>query len=317
MHLTQGSSRALISLGTNSTRLLVVRDHPGGRVEQLEHRSIGTRLGEGLAGSGPLADGAMNRTLEAVATYVERARELGASIEGIATSAMRRASNAVDFSTRVKSLIGAPLHILDGREEAACSFAGATYENGAPGRRVAVVDVGGGSAECAVGRDGVLADDASVEIGAVRLSERFPELMGSATPEAARAAAVAARADAADSLEPFARFAPVDEVRIVGGTATTMGAIVFASDALNAEVVAGRTLTRASIDELIDRMLGLDLAQRRDLRGMIAQRADILPAGAIVISAALRRLGVDAARIETNDLLLGYLLRTGPPPKGG
>jgi exopolyphosphatase/guanosine-5'-triphosphate,3'-diphosphate pyrophosphatase len=300
MHLTQGSSRALISLGTNSTRLLVVRDHPGGRVEQLEHRSIGTRLGEGLADSGPLADGAMNRTLEAVATYVERARELGASIEGIATSAMRRASNAVDFSTRVKSLIGAPLHILDGREEAACSFAGATYENGAPGRRVAVVDVGGGSAECAVG-----------------LSERFPELMGSATPEAARAAAVAARADAADSLEPFARFAPVDKVRIVGGTATTMGAIVFASDALNAEVVAGRTLTRASIDELIDRMLGLDLAQRRDLRGMIAQRADILPAGAIVISAALRRLGVDAARIETNDLLLGYLLRTGPPPKGG
>jgi exopolyphosphatase/guanosine-5'-triphosphate,3'-diphosphate pyrophosphatase len=302
-------TRAVISLGTNSTRLLVVRDRAGGRVEQLEHDSTGTRLGEGLQGSGLLEEAAMRRTLDAVERYAERVHELGASVAGIATSAMRRASNAPAFTARVETLIGAPLRILDGREEAACSFAGATYEDGAAGRQIAVVDVGGGSAECAVGRDGVLGDDVSVEIGAVRLGERFPELMGSAPREAANAAAVAARADAAHSLAPFARFVPVDEVRVVGGTATTLGAIVFAADV---ESVAGRTLARAEIDALVDRMLALDLTQRRALPGMIAQRADILAAGAIVISEALRRLDADEARVETNDLLLGYLLRTGP-----
>lgn len=304
--------RALVSLGTNSTRLLVVRYRPGGRIEQLEQQSTGTRLGEGLQGSGLLEEPAMRRTLDAIERYAERVNALSASVAGIATSAMRRASNAPAFTARVESLIGAPLRILDGREEAACSFAGATYEDGAARRRIAVVDVGGGSAECAVGRDGALEDDASVEIGAVRLGERFPDIMGSAPQDAAQAAAVAARDDAAHSLAPFARFVPVDEVRVVGGTATTLGAIVFESVVGS---VAGRTLTRSAIDALVEHLLALDLTQRRALPGMIPQRADILPAGAIVISEALRHLGVDAARIETNDLLLGYLLRTGPSPE--
>lgn len=260
----------------------------------------------------------MRRTLAAIELYAGRVHALGASMAAIATSAMRRASNAPAFTARVASLIGAPLRILDGREEAACSFAGATYEYGAPGRRVAVVDVGGGSAECAVGRDGTLEDDASIEIGAVRLGERFPGLMGSARSEAAHVAAVAARADAARSLAPFARFAPVDEVRVVGGTATTLAAIVFASDVGRVvDSVAGCILTRSVIDGLVEQMLVLDVSRRRALPGMIPQRADILPAGAIVISEALRRLGVDAARVETDDLLLGYLLRTGPSPEGG
>jgi exopolyphosphatase / guanosine-5'-triphosphate,3'-diphosphate pyrophosphatase len=87
--------------------------------------------------------------------------------------------------------------------------------------------------------------------------------------------------------------------------------------------IVGHVLTRQAIDALVERLLGLDLEGRRAIPGMVGQRADILPAGAIVISEAMRVLGADAARVEVNDLLLGHLLRTGaaaalgqPPPLG-
>ena len=97
-------------------------------------------------------------------------------------------------------------------------------------------------------------------------------------------------------------------MRIVGGTANTTAAIAQAQGA--AQVV----LSRAEIDAIVDRLLGMTLTERRAVPGMIPQRADILPAGGIIISEALGRLGVTAARVERNDLLLGYLVRTGSPP---
>ena len=116
-------------------------------MRQLEHGSIGTRLGEGLRESGTLGDDAMQRTLEAIATFVERARQHDACVSCIATSAVRRASNRESFAGRVAALPGADLHVLDGEAEAAASFDGATYGATPSATRIAVLDVGGGSTE--------------------------------------------------------------------------------------------------------------------------------------------------------------------------
>jgi exopolyphosphatase/guanosine-5'-triphosphate,3'-diphosphate pyrophosphatase len=305
--------RAVISLGTNSTRLLVVCDRSDGAVVQLEHAAIGTRLGEGLE-HGRLGDEAMNRTLDAIVTFMSRVRAREARVSCIATSAMRRASNAAEFAARVAEAAGAPLQVLSGSEEAAASFAGATYGASAVDAvRVAVVDVGGGSTECGVGHPGRLEDATSLEIGAVRLTERFPALGGASGTPAAIAAGDLARPQTARLVAELKRFRPVGEVRAVGGTPTTLGAIAFSSDV---DSVSERTLSRAAIDGLVERMLALDLAGRRALPGMLAQRADILPAGGLIISEALGALGVDSMRIEANDLLLGYLLQIGPPAAG-
>ncbi|MEO6991380.1 MAG: hypothetical protein ABI346_05010, partial [Candidatus Baltobacteraceae bacterium] len=233
--------RAVISLGTNSTRLLVIRDLPGGQAEQLEHRSIGTRLGEGLLERGALGEHAMRRTLDAIGTFVERARAHEASVEVIATSAMRRANNADAFAARVEGLCGAPLSILSGDEEAASSFAGATYAQNVALGRLAVLDVGGGSTECAVGRAQTLERSLSIEIGAVRLAERFPRLLGTARPEEAIEEAAAARSFAREVLRPLRTLPPAAEVRAVAGTPLTLGAIVASTDI---DRVRGRVLTR-------------------------------------------------------------------------
>ena len=302
--------RAVISLGTNSTRLLIVRDALAEGVEQLERASVGTRLGEGLREHGALAEEAMNRTLDAIAGFMERVRSSNAEVSCIATSAMRRASNAPDFVRRVQDITGASLEILEGRQEAQDSFTGATYgvtEGGAA--RLAVIDVGGGSTECAVGRAGTLEDAASLEVGAVRLAERFPATLGASPTETAISEGQNARQYAATMTRDFARYAPVDEAIAVGGTPLTLGAIAWAG---NVDDASGKILSRNDIDALIDRMLRLPLEERRRMPGMLAQRADILAAGAIILSEALCALQVEAVTLQANDLLLGYLLRTRP-----
>ncbi len=326
--------RAVVSLGTNTTRLLVVRDEPNGAVEQLEHAQTGTRLGEGLRDGGVIRPEAMARTLAAVRAFVEIARGYGAQLGSIATSAVRRADNAADFAARMRAITGVPLAVLDGATEARASFRGATYGAELAGKRVAVLDVGGGSTECAVGCDGRLEDALSIEIGSVRVSETRPALMGwqaaaeiravpapvsdavkpapqaaadavRAIAEAARAAALAARAEIAERLAPFARFAPVDEVRCVAGTPLTIGAIAAGS---HVDAVSGMILSLATLDATIDQLLDLTLEERRALPGMLPQRADVLPGGALIVSEALKLLGATACRLEANDLLLGWLL---------
>jgi exopolyphosphatase/guanosine-5'-triphosphate,3'-diphosphate pyrophosphatase len=299
--------RAIISLGTNTVRLLIVQDAQDGKLTQLEHRAVGTRLGEGLVEHGTLAEAAMERTLSAVRSFVEPVRASGAALTCIATSAMRRAENAPAFAAKFAEVTGAPLRVIEGEEEAASSFRGATYDDAGDSRRIAVLDIGGGSTECAVGRKGRVEQAVSLEIGTVRLTERFPELAGGAPGAPARNAAQRAHVLTSRLASPLAGFGPVDELRAVAGTPATIGAIVAASDV---EKVRGLVLSRDSVAAVRDRLLDADLQERRKIPGMLAQRADVLAAGCIVLLEAMEYLGCTAARVETNDLLLGQLLGT-------
>jgi exopolyphosphatase/guanosine-5'-triphosphate,3'-diphosphate pyrophosphatase len=98
-------------------------------------------------------------------------------------------------------------------------------------------------------------------------------------------------------------------VRAVAGTPLTLGAVAFAS---SVEEVSGRELALAELDALLARLLDLPLPERKALPGMLAQRADIVVGGGLIVSEALRLLGVERARLEADDLLLGYLLAPGP-----
>lgn len=247
----------------------------------------------------------MDRTLAAIATFVERSRAHDAAISAIATSAMRRADDTSAFVRRVESLAGAELRVLEGDEEAVCSFRGATYSAPHDGKRRGVLDVGGGSTEFAVGTDGRLELARSLEVGSVRLTERFEDLAGGTPGTPARVAAAEARALAAEMLASLREARPIAELRCVSGTPLTLGAIAFRS---TANLVLQRELTRMQIDGVVSRLLELTLEERKAVPGMVAQRADVLPAGGIIVSEALRLLGCDSARLESDDLLLGFLL---------
>lgn len=283
----------------------MVHDEPGGAVEQLEHRQTGTRLGEGLRDGGSLAPAAIARTLAAATEFAAVAHDYAASLACIATSAVRRAEDAVAFGERVFAVTGAALRVLSGEEEAAASYRGATYGVPHDGRRIAVLDIGGGSTECAVGCDGALLETMSIEIGSVRVAERFPALLGAEPGEAAHAAAIAARSEIARILAPLRALAPISELRCVAGTPLTIAAVIAGS---HVDEVSGSTLTREALDATIERLLDLHVDERRVLAGMLAQRADIIVGGGLVLSEAMRVLDVTSGLLEKNDLLLGFLL---------
>lgn len=218
---------------------------------------------------------------------------------------MRRADDALAFAQRLRATAGVSLEVLSGDAEAAASYRGATYGVSHDGRRVAVLDIGGGSTECALGRDGTLLETRSIEIGSVRVAERFPALLGAAPGAPARVAAAAARAEIAASLAPLRDLLPVAELRCVAGTPLTIGAVIAGS---HVDAVSGSTLARVALDASIERLLELRLDERRALTGMLPQRADIIVGGALVLSEAMDVLGIAAGLLEANDLLLGYLL---------
>jgi exopolyphosphatase / guanosine-5'-triphosphate,3'-diphosphate pyrophosphatase len=296
--------RALISIGTNSTRLLV---QSGAEILAVDSR--GTRLGTGLQHTGRLDPTARERTLAAVADYMLAVREHRAAIACIATSAMRRAADGNDFTAEVAALTGVEPHILSGDEEATYSFLGATQAAGGD-EPVAVLDVGGGSTELAIDvpamaqQRGTVEYTCSVEVGAVRLAERHPLLLGARalTPDERAEVLAAARADAAGILEPFASAPRPVRLIVVGGSAFTAAAMLA-----QAPLRDGVTMDPAQRVELLDDLLSRDLDARKALPFIRPQRADILPAGIAIIDEACRILAVPDIIVSVDDLLAGYL----------
>jgi exopolyphosphatase/guanosine-5'-triphosphate,3'-diphosphate pyrophosphatase len=300
-------ARAVISIGTNSTRLLVLRGE-----EVATARSLGTRLGTKLDTRGTLDADARARTLGAVGEYAAIVRDAGATLDVVATSALRRADDAAAFGDDVRRLTGVDVRILSGDEEATFSFLGATHGRAPEGAgEFGVLDVGGGSTELAVGRSGNVRKTISLEIGAVRMSERVPALLGARALDVSERAAVLAEANAlADAiLAPLAAFRGIARLIAVGGTMYTAAAMLAQNPDRDGVVV-----TAGDRRNLIDALLLRDLAGRKQLRHIRPQRADILPAGLIVTDRACRIIGKSIAVVSHNDLLLGYL--TSPDYRG-
>lgn len=267
-------------------------------------RTIGTRIGEGLREEGELREQAMARTLDALRELLDEIAGRYDLLVTIATSALRRARNADAFAERVRALTGERLRVLSGDEEATASFRGAVGSVTDSAASHGVVDVGGGSTEYALGTGRVPDVVRSYEIGAVRLTERIPELTGAngVVSESARDAAYEA---ARTVLAPMRELPRIDRMLCVGGSATTSAAILGGGGGAREPAEFGREDLRALLGRLCER----HLAARKRLPGMRPQRADILPAGIIVLDVALECAGHAGAVVANGDLLLGTLLQ--------
>ena len=299
---------AIISAGTNSCRLLVaVSDDATGVLRAEYHETRGTRLGEGVNERRRLSAEAIDRTLAAVHDYAEIARGAARTF-GIGTSALRDAENASTFADGFLKATGVALEILSGGEEAASSFEGALSGLRAAGRTIpaqlTVVDVGGGSTEFATrSAEGQDAAGASLQIGAVRLTERF--LTGDPPPSAdverCRQAIRAALRDLPSEVRPRGSLVAV------GGTASTAARMLQLIDESTAGGICD--VAAADISALLKATLAMPVRERARLRGLPAQRADIFPAGLMIVDETVREAGAASLTVCQADLLLGYVSR--------
>lgn len=298
-----GPTKAVIDLGTNTVLMVVGRLGADGSVELLDDVHGIARLGQGVDAGRRIGPEAAARVCGFLRRYRERAVSLGAGeVTAFGTSALRDAANREEFISQVEREVGIPLIPVSGAEEARLTFIGAGFGLDLP-PRYGVLDIGGGSTELAVGAAGRLETSGSVDLGAVRLTERcFPDLPP--TP-----VQVAAAREATDSLLAGLPACPSGFPLVgVAGTVTTLGALDLGLTRFDAEELNGYRLTADRVKVWSDRLLGLSLAEARDLPAVDDDRADIIAAGSLILRRALRQFGSDAILVSTRGLRYGLLL---------
>jgi len=294
---------AAIDLGTVSSRLLCA-EMSNGQITASTRRTVITDLGERVDATGVFAPAAIDRVTQAYTEFVRKAREFGAQhVCCTLTSAARDVSNGNELLDRLRDLGFAP-QVIPGEVEARLTFYGVAHDFA--GERIAVADSGGGSTELVVGRasDGGLELDCaeSLNIGCRRVTERF---FSSAPPSADELDEAAAWARA--QFEPYwAGLANRPERLVaVGGTVTTLVAMVHELAVYDSHFVHLRDLTIEQVEDGIDRMRSLAVEQIAQLPGIQAKRAPVILAGAVIVRELMRAGGYGRLTVSENSLLAG------------
>jgi exopolyphosphatase / guanosine-5'-triphosphate,3'-diphosphate pyrophosphatase len=283
---------ACIDIGSNTTRLLVA-DATSGSLKELVNQRAFTRIGKSLrGGDGTIPAEKIAETAEVVRTQAAVAREVGAErLVAVATAAIRQAPNREELRSAVAEAGSVELDVLSGEEEARLAFVGATRTlvQPPPGT-IAVVDVGGGSSEIAVGEaDGRMAWSASFRIGSGFLADSY---LRSDPPSVKELQKV--RDHVAGALEGL-EAPPADSAVAVGGTATSLRRVL------------GAELSHETLERGIRVLSTTPIAEVAERFELDPERVRLLPAGILVMEALSDLLELPL-RIARGGLREGVLL---------
>jgi len=307
---------AAIDCGTNSLRVLVA-DAPAepGQGLVTVHRSMRVvRLGQGIDATGEFAQEALARTFAACEEIAAILEPLHPDrVRFVATSATRDAGNREEFFEGVLSRLGVTPEVVSGDEEARLSFLGATSGVDAGDReRLLVVDLGGGSTECVLGDGSGVIAARSVDMGAVRFTERF---LHSDPPTAAEiAAAEEATLELLGRVEEAVDLASVERVIGVAGTITTVTAHALDLPRYESERIDGALLPLPIVEAAASEIVALPHERIAQLPYVHPGRVDVLAAGAVIWRTLLRRVeelsggAVRSAVTSERDILDGIAL---------
>ena len=302
-----------VDIGTNSVRLLIAEATPGDRnpaLLTLRRLMTITRLGQGVDERGVLSADAVERTAAALRGYRElMRREKVEAWEVVATSAARDAANAGEFLDLVWEIMEVEPRVLSGAEEARLSFTGATYDLGELRPRVGpilVVDIGGGSTEIILGGDEGILEEHSLDVGCVRMSERF---LASDPPRARelREMEEYVRSALSPACGHISRRSPELMVGLAG-TVTTLSGLVQGLQRYDGEAIHHSWLTREEVEALYARLSSLPLAERRDFMRLEPGRSDVIVGGTGVLLVLLRELGWERLLVSEKDILDGLAI---------
>lgn len=297
---------AAIDIGTNSVLLTVVERDSAGNHRVLLDRATITRLGQDVDRTRQLAPDAIERTLDCLRSYAGTLGELRVDkLAVVGTSALRDAGNARLFTKRATELLGVAPRVIEGTVEAELTFRGALSGLAATGP-VLVIDIGGGSTEVIAGQantqGGRAKAFASVDVGCVRLTERF---VSTDPPTAAALNAIAEYTRAAMSVVDFA--AADSHLVAVAGTATTLAAMLLELVSYDSTKVHGSVLRLRDLELLTHRLSRASHAERCHFRGLDPKRADVIVAGSIMLSTLLVVFGHEHVTISDRGVRFGLV----------
>lgn len=297
--------RAVIDIGTNSIRLLVA-DMEKGKIKSGQKHVRMVRLGEMVDHSRIIGENAFERCMEALDEFVKIALDEGAhDIKALATSAVRDAGNRDEIISRIEAALPLEIDMLSGDEEAEMGYFGVLSSFDAKDVFM-MVDIGGGSTEFVVGNKKEIIYKKSLDMGAVRMTEKF------------------IKSDPVDTVESFELESHVRNIIKnelgdvplftkgiavgIGGTITTLGAIKLKMENYDRERIHLASIGLGEIREMISVLGKAKLNSRRNITGLDSERADIIYAGSIILQEIMQFFGYKEIIVSDYDNLEGYLM---------
>jgi exopolyphosphatase/guanosine-5'-triphosphate,3'-diphosphate pyrophosphatase len=289
---------AAIDMGSNSFRL-EIGQLADGRYRRVDYLKETVRLGAGLDAAGFLSEEAAGRGLNCLSRFARRLDGFAASqVRAVATQTLREARNRDAFLARAQIVLGRPIEIISGREEARLIYAGVARLQPSTVPRL-VVDIGGRSTEMILGRGTRPSRAESFQVGSVSLSMKyFPD--GRFTESAFRDAQIAAGAELEEALGPFA----TRHWREALGSSGTVGAV---SQVLAASDVSDGKVTPEGLRWLMQRCLEAGSADKLDLPGLRDDRRAVIAGGLSLLYTLAANFGIAELRPARGALRQGVI----------
>jgi exopolyphosphatase / guanosine-5'-triphosphate,3'-diphosphate pyrophosphatase len=275
---------AAIDMGSNSFRLEVGQLHQG-KYRRIDYLKETVRLGAGLDANGFLTDEATERGLACLARFAQRLQGLVPwQVRAVATQTLREARNRDAFLAKAHRVLGYPIEVISGREEARLIYAGVARLQPSDHSRL-VVDIGGRSTEMIIGRGRKPLRAESFQVGSVSLSMKYFG-DGRFTEGSFRAAQIAAGAELEEALEPFA---PAHWTEALGSSGT-VGAV---SQLLAASQVTDGRITPDGLRWLMQQCLKAGRVDKLSLPGLKEDRRAVIAGGLAILYTLAIHFGID------------------------
>ncbi|HVO27730.1 MAG TPA: Ppx/GppA family phosphatase [Candidatus Margulisiibacteriota bacterium] len=296
---------AVIDVGTNSVKFHIGEKRADGTWTKIVDRAEVTRLGEGLeASGGEFTPDAMERTVAAIEGMVEEARcHAVAGVAVVGTMGMRTARNSDTFIAEVERRCGVRIEVIPGTEEGRLAYLAVKSGLGLAAGSMVIFDTGGGSTQFTFGRGAAVTEQFSLNVGAVRFTERYG-LAGVVAPADLQRAMDAMAAD----LTRLDGAAVPDVLVGMGGAVTNLTAVMLGLATYDPDVVQGARLTRAEIERQIEFYRSRSTEARRQIVGLQPKRADVILAGACIVRTVLLKLRTEELSVSDRGLRHGLLV---------
>ncbi len=301
---------AAIDIGTNSLHLVVADVKDNGKFTVLGKDKEVVRLGEGMTDLKHLSAPSIDRAMATLRRFLQLAQSMNAPVRAVATSAVREALNRDALLERARRDLDLEIEVVSGFEEARLIYLGVMQALPVYRRPILLTDIGGGSTEFLVGREGAVQYVNSLKIGAVRLTRRF--FRGSVVKSRS---VEECRAFLAGALDPIARATkrhPFDTVVGASGTILSAATMILAAQGVTQDSDPNAmTIRRQDLDALVDTVLtARTVEERRELPGIDPARADIVVAGLLILEQIFERLRLKEIVTSVYALREGILLDT-------
>lgn len=288
---------AAIDLGSNSFHMLVVRE-VAGTIQTLARIKRKVRLAAGLNSDSTLSPEAMERGWQCLRLFAERLQDIPqAQIRVVATAALRLASNADEFIQHAESILGCPIQVIRGEEEARLIYQGVAHTTGGADRRL-VVDIGGASTELVTGSGAQTTALFSLSMGCVTWLERFFSDRNLTKENFADAEAAAS-----EVLKPI-----IDTLKHYGWKVCVgaSGTVQALQEIMMAQGMDER-ITLPKLQQLKQRAIQCGRLEELEIEGLTLERALVFPSGLAILIAIFEQLNIDCMTLAGGALREGLV----------